>query len=233
MDLYNAIWKRKSVRKYDMTPLEDEQLSRIMQFAESMKPLYPGIKTAYEIIAGVKNFMAAKAPHYFAILSEETDGYLENAGFMFQQMDLYLTSIGLGSCWLGMAKPAEKLNAELPLVITLAFGKADESPYRELSDFKRKPLSDISSGDDARLEAARVAPSAVNNQNWFFAAESGKIDVFQKKAAIGIFEKMNRIDIGIALCHLFVATEESGREFIFAKDAEKEKKGYIYTGTVE
>ncbi len=42
------------------------------------------------------------------ISSENTEGYLMNIGFIFQQMDLYLSSIGLGSCWLGMAKPTEK-----------------------------------------------------------------------------------------------------------------------------
>ena len=74
-----------------------------------------------------------------------------------------------------MTKPAEKLKDELPFVISLAFGKAAGSPYRELSEYKRKSLSNISSGSDKRLEAVRLAPSAMNNQNWFFVAGNGKI----------------------------------------------------------
>ena len=69
MDLYNYIRKRKSVRKYDMIPLSEEQLSRIEQFAKNLKPLYPGIKTAYEITSAVKSIFPLKAPHYFVISS--------------------------------------------------------------------------------------------------------------------------------------------------------------------
>ena len=30
---------------------------------------------------------------------------LENAGFIFQQVDLYIQSLGLGSCWVGLGRP--------------------------------------------------------------------------------------------------------------------------------
>ena len=233
MTLYDFIPKRKATRKYEMTPLSKEELSQIRQFADNLQPLYPDILIQYEIVGGVKSILSVKAPHYFIIYGENKEGYLENAGFMFQQMDLYLSSIGLGSCWLGMAKSSAEPQTKLPFIITLAFGKAAGSPYRELSEFKRKALSDISSGSDERLEAARLAPSAVNHQNWFFASADGKIDAYQKKAVIGLYDKMNKIDMGIALCHLFLATEQAGKGFVFAKEAGKEKKGYVYTGTVK
>ena len=232
MELYDYIWKRKSVRKYDMTSLDTEQLRQITQFAERMTPLFPNIKIAYDITADVKALFSVKAPHYFVISSETKEGHLENVGFMFQQMDLYLSACGLGSCWLGMTKPAGKQHSELPFVIALAFGRPTESPHRKIAELKRKSLSDISSGSDDRIDAARVAPSAVNNQGWFFAAENGSIDVFQKKPLVSPLERTGKIDIGIALSHLFVATENAGREFVFKKEAGKEKKGYIYTGTV-
>jgi nitroreductase len=229
MDLYDCIRKRKSTRKYEAALPDSEQLNRIAEFAQSVRPLYPNIETAYEITSDVKTFISAKAPHYLAVSSGTADGYLENVGFMFQQTVLYLTSLGLGTCWLGMAKPATTLNTALPPVIVIAFGKAVGSPYRDVTEFKRKPLSDISSGSDARIEAARLAPSALNNQNWFFAAADGKIDVYQKKS---IMDKTGKIDIGIALCHLAAATEHAGGEFVFSKEPGKEKKGFIYTGTV-
>ncbi|MDR1247557.1 MAG: nitroreductase [Clostridiales Family XIII bacterium] len=229
MDLYDCIQKRKSVRKYETAPLNPEQLNRIAQFAQSMKALYPNIEVAYEITSDVKTLISAKAPHYFAVSSEKRDGYLENVGFMFQQTVLYLTSLGLGTCWLGMAKPGKTLNTSLSPVIIIAFGKAVGSPYRDITEFKRKPLSEVSSGSDERLEAARLAPSALNNQNWFFAAAGGKIDVYQKKS---IMDKTGKIDMGIAICHLYAATEHFGNEFVFSKETGKERTGYIYTGTI-
>ena len=233
MDLYDYISKRKSTRKYDIEPLGEDERMQVLQYAKTLKPLYPDIKIEYEITSEVKGFLSAKAPCYFIISSEEKDGYLENVGFMFQQMDLFLSDRGFGSCWLGMAKPTFASKTGLVFVIALAFGKAADSPHRELSEFRRKPLSDISSGYDDRMEAARLAPSAVNNQNWFFVANNGSIEVFCKKSAISMVDKTNRIDIGIALCHLFVATEHSGKDFVFIKETGKEKKGYIYIGTVK
>ena len=229
MKLYEYIWKRKSTRKYDMTSLETKQLEQITLFANNLKPLYPDIKITCEITSSIKGIFSVKAPHYLIISSEKSNAYLENAGFMFQQMDLFLSSLNLGSCWLGMGKPPASLKTELPHVIAFAFGKAIGTPYRERTEFNRKAIADISIGSDERLDAARVAPSAMNNQNWFFEASNGKIDVYQKKAIIGVLEKLNKIDIGIALCHLFIATEHSGKKFVFSKETDKEKKGYIYT----
>ncbi len=235
MTLFNAIFKRKSTRKYDMTPLDASVLEQITAFADSAKRLYPDIQTAYEITSEVRNLLPVKSPHYLIISSENKDGYLENIGFIFQQVDLYLSSIGLGSCWIGMARPTDEPKTKLPFVIILAFGKALDSPHRQPSEFKRKPLPEISSGYDNRLEAIRLAPSATNSQNWFFECKDGCIDVYQKKVNIlmvAMYEKMNHVDMGIALCHLYVATEHNGGSFVFSKEVGKDKKGYIYTGTV-
>lgn len=236
MNLYDYIYKRKSTRKYDMTPIDADTLAEITEFADNLKQLYPNIKTDYEITSDAKNLLPIKAPYYFMIFSEEKDDYLQNIGFMWQQMDLYLSSIGLGSCWLGMAKPATELNTVYPFVIALAFGKPVESVYREPSEFKRKKISEISSGSDYRIEPARLAPSATNSQNWFFDCTGENIDVYQKKVNFAkalMYDKMNKIDMGIALCHLYLATENKGNEFIFEKHGGKDKKGYTYTGTVK
>jgi len=235
MNLHEFIFKRKSVRKYDEAPLDAETLGKILAFAQKLKPLYPEIKTSFEMTDSVKGLFSIKAPHYFLICSEARGEYLENAGYMWQQMDLYLSSQGLGSCWLGMAKPTAEISTALPLVITQAFGKPAEAPHRDLNGFKRKSTDEISSGNDSRLEAARLAPSATNSQNWFFEASEGMIHVYRKKlnpALEMIYGKMNRIDAGIALCHLRYATEQEEREFRFERQPDRDMKGYIYVGTV-
>ena len=64
-------------------------------------------------------------PQLIAIYSEESEGYLENIGFLFQQMDLHLQTLGLGGCWLGLGKmnPKTTTNVEgMKYVIMLAFG---------------------------------------------------------------------------------------------------------------
>ena len=235
-NLYDYTFKRKSNRKYDMTPLSNDQLAKIKAYADSLQPLYENIKVEYVLTNDVRNVLPILAPHYLLIYSEKKAEYLRNVGFMFEQLDLFLSSEGLGACWLGMARPSEKTDTSLEFVIALAFGKTIGSPYRELSGFKRKPLSEISVGSDDRLACARLAPSAVNSQNWFFVCDNGKIHIYEKKSnaiATIMYNKMNNTNMGIVLCHLYVATVHQGKAFTFSQDsAAKELKGYAYIGTV-
>ena|GEM_PF-3748051 len=36
-----------------------------------------------------------------------------NAGFLLQQIDLYLSDSNLASCWLGMAKPSKEAHSQI------------------------------------------------------------------------------------------------------------------------
>ena len=226
------IQKRKSIRKYDPAALDAGVLENVKNRIESVRPLYPEIKYSIEIANKTKGMFGIKAPHYLLFGSEEKEGSLENIGFIGQQMDLFFSASGLGSCWLGASKPQEKEASALPFVICMAFGKPDEPLHRGLSDFKRKPPAEICEGADERLEAARLAPSAVNVQNWYFVAQDGKILCYRKKAnpLFGfIYNRLHIIDMGIALCHI---AEESG-DFRFEKEENvPERKGCIYMGTV-
>ena len=117
-------------------------------------------------------------------------------------------------------------------VAGMAFGKPTEPLYRELSQFKRKALAEISKGKDERLEAARIAPSAVNSQNWYFVADNGKIHCYRKKSnpLLGfIYNKLHCIDMGIALLHI----AKESKSFQFVKEPNvPERDGHIYMGTV-
>ena len=226
------IRKRKSIRKYDLAALDAATLEKITAQIKNVTPLYPDIRYSVEIVNKTKGPFNIKAPHYLVFGSEEKEGAYENIGFIGQQLDLFLSGAGLGSCWLGASKPEEKEASALPHVICMAFGKPAEPLHRDISGFKRKPLAEISEGTDERLEAARLAPSAVNAQNWYFAAGNGKIQCYRKKTnpLLGfIYDKMHCIDMGIALCH--IAEESDGFSFIKEEDAPA-RKGYVYTGTV-
>lgn len=229
------IRKRKSIRKYDHTPLDEATLEKVRTQIGSVKPLYPDIRFSIEIVDKTKGMNNVKAPYFLLFRSEEKDGAYENIGYIGQQLDLFFSGSGIGSCWLGAAKPAEKENKEkpdLPHVVSMAFGKPDEPLHRELSGFKRKPLAEISEGEDERLEAARLAPSAVNAQNWYFTAENGKIRCYRKKSGslLGvIYNKLHCIDMGIALYHIAVESDD----FNFARETDApERKGHVYMGTV-
>jgi len=226
------IRKRKSIRKYDLAPLENSVLDAVCAEISHVKPLYPDIKYSVEITSKTKGILGVKAPHFLIFGSEEKSGSHENIGFIGQQLDLYFSANNLGCCWLGASKPEEVMKSELPCVIAMGFGKPAEPLHRELSEFKRKALSEISEGDDPRLEAARLAPSGVNLQGWYFIADSGKIHCYLKKPnpVMGLMlGKLGHIDLGIAICHIAAESDS----FTFTKEQNAPvRKGFAYMGTV-
>lgn len=237
--LYEAIFRRRSVRKYDMTPLSATTLAEVQEFARQAKPLDERVKykLTYLGATDVRNLLPIKAPHYLCLYSEQQDGYLLNAGFVLQQVDLYLSAQGLGSCWLGMAKPSKQVPQQedgLEFVIMLAFGQSSEPVHRDSpADFKRHGLSAITSiaGADELLEPVRLAPSASNTQAWFFSGTVDDIVVSRRKLNViqsSLYGKMNQIDIGIALCHLHLSCCHQGKQVAFAFSPCPAPSGYEF-----
>lgn len=239
--LYETIFKRKSIRNYDLKPLDQNTLTEIKNHLNALEPLYEDIKIEFKIIGtdDVKRRIMKKAPHYIAVFSENKEGYLTNAGFMLQQMDLYLSAIEIGTCWQGIPKPKKEVleGSDLEFVILLAFGKATEPLYRtNISEFKRKSLKDISDvqGADEMVEAVRLAPSAGNSQPWFFSGDENLIHAYSIKPGFirGIMaKKWIPIDVGIGFYHLKLAAEHFGSktEIVFDKTApDYSSKGYEY-----
>ena len=241
IDLYNSIFKRKSVRRYENGPLDENTITKITDYMATVKPLYDNIKTELKILPAnsVHGQFGVKAPHYLAIFSEEKESYLQNAGFILQQMDLYLSANSIGSCWLGLSKPSKQYinSSKLSFVITLAFGKPSEQLHRSgVEEFKRVPLERIRDADgmDDLLGPARLAPSAANSQNWFFTGGGGRINVFVGKASI--MNRWSLLDGGIAICHIWVATKHQGKNFEVLTDQEAMKnppRGKIYLATLK
>lgn len=239
MDLKNMITKRASVRKYTDRPVSEEIRSEILDFFRQATPLYPDIQVEAKIVdrEQVRFYMPWKTPQLMAFFSENKPGYLENAGFLLQQVDLYLQSRGLGSCWLGMGKfrKSEVPQMEgMEFVIFIAFGHPEGEYLREnLTQFKRKPMTEITDREDPRLEPARLAPSATNSQPWYFTHEGETIHAFCSEAGLlrhAMLGNMNRIDMGIALSHLYITNPQTFR-FEHCPPATT-PKGYRYTGTV-
>lgn len=225
MELKELICKRKSVRSYTNVPVDDAALQKIRSFIEAIKPLYPDIRVRAEIVDSdsVRCMLPWKTPQLVAFFSERADGDMENVGFCYQQLDLYLQSLGLGTCWLGMGKLNPKTTPDLPetdglrFAMLMAFGHPKgEFLRKSTAEFKRRSLVEIADQPDDRLEPARLAPSSVNSQPWYFLHRGDVIHAYcvrsgfrKKKPPMDI----NRIDMGIALAHLAVTNPETFRFF--------------------
>ena len=144
--LSNMIYKRLSVRRYLKEALGDAKIAEILSAAAEIKPLYPEIKTSFRYFrrGEVRSLMPWMPEDAIGIYSEVKDGYLENAGFMLAELDLYLQSVGIGACWVGLAGPKDKSPVgDMEFVILLAIGNTNAALRSSTSEFKRKAISEI------------------------------------------------------------------------------------------
>lgn len=224
MNLYEAIFARKSIKKYNMDKLDESMLTNIINFAKSLTSISKDIKVDFKIIdhnqamQAVVNFTQVKAPYYLLLYSTKGKDYEINAGFLMEQIVLYLTAKGIGSCYCMKLKPNKSIEVEpeFEYMIGIAFGKSEGDVYRE-NKAKRLPLNDIayikediSKNTKAILNAVRMSPSSMNSQPWRLVVYDNRIHIFCRKNIFfkSVLKDMKMIDIGISLAHIFVAAEE-------------------------
>jgi len=69
------------------------------------------------------------------------------------------------------------------------------------------------------FEAVRLAPSAVNKQPWRCVSSDGKVHFYEKHSKGYVSEKngwdLQKIDMGIALCHFELAAKDCGADVAF------------------
>lgn len=210
MEVKDMITKRKSFRSYEERIVEEDVIQQIKNYAKKIQPLYPDIKYYFEIVKReeVKCILKWLPPQIISIYSEKKEGSFENIGFIFQQLELFIQSLGLGTCWLGMGQPLVKQTNQQGYehVMMIAFGYAKEDYRYDIAQFKRHSLKEISDIIDENLEPARLAPSSINSQPWYFLHDQNQIHVYCKTSFLHkMMHRMNLIDMGIALAHLYVS----------------------------
>lgn len=164
----------------------------------------------------------------------------EALGYAFEQLILYAQSIGIGTVWVGgtmdragFEKAMELTQDErMPCMCPIGYPsnkmsvretvmrkgiKADSRNDFEKLFFDGKfgvPLTEKKAGKLAfPLEMVRWAPSAVNKQPWRVVIDGNAVHFYLKKSkglaseAVG---DMQKVDLGIALCHFALAAEEIG-----------------------
>ena len=237
-DLYEMIFKRKSFhlfRNIGNEHITKEELDDIEKTFSIFKPLDENIKVKIKIVK--KESILRGQEYCILFYSEKKDNYLQNIGYLGEQLDLYLVSKNIGSLWFGIGKPDEEKLDGLDFVIMIAIAKVD-SPDKFRKDMyksKRKEISEIWTGDNY-LDIAnivRFAPSACNTQPWKVEASEKKIKVYRyrKEGKRGIMPKdkviyYNQIDIGIFLCFIELCLEHKDinykKELFIEEDHEKE-----------
>lgn len=216
MNEMEMIRERHSVRAYLDRQIEPEKIEAIcaeaarlnalsglhMQFLPNADGVFGGL---FSRVIGWKY-----VPSYLALVGPDAPGTDEKCGYYGERMVLFLQSIGLNTCWVGMFKSSAVRAEILPgekvfITIAVGYGANAGKPHRS------KPISEVADVSDmpdwfrAGVESALLAPTAINQQKFMFSLE-GDAPV-ARVSGKGPFAGL---DLGIAKYHFEVA---SGRKF--------------------
>ena len=188
------------------------------------------------VIVGANAFLAGKV--------QRVPFAAEAFGYSFEQIVLFAASIGVGTTWIAgtmdraaFERAVHLANGEvMPCVTPLGYPakkmslresimrkgvKADSRlPFSSLffdTSFER-PLSPEGAGRlrDV-LQAVRLAPSAVNKQPWRTVVCGDLVHFYKKKnkPLAPVAWDIQKVDLGIALCHFALAAKEIGLSAAF------------------
>ena len=223
---YEMIFKRKSFhlfRNVGKESISDDEIDEIQKTYSELTPLNAEIKTAIRIVPEKQTNCKRGGEYCILLFSEKKDGYLQNIGYLGEQLDLYLVSRNIGTLWFGIGKTEAEPFADMEFVIMISVRKiSDDSKYRkDLFKSKRKSVDEIWEGEriSGVTDIVRFAPSACNSQPWF-VKNNDVLSVYRykKPGKRGIMpaDKVsfyNRIDIGIFICFMDICLEHSGIGF--------------------
>ncbi len=176
---------------------------------------------------------------YFAGIVEKKP-YADVAyGYSFEKLVLFAWSLGIGTVWIGGTMKREDFEKAaglqegemMPCISPLGYpakkralketmmrkgvGADSRFPEKKLF-FDRTWGNPLNTTDETLnlLEMVRWAPSAVNKQPWRIIFSDGTWHFYEKKDRGYVNEKtgdLQKIDVGIALCHFIAGLEEQGK----------------------
>lgn len=234
---YPAIKVRRSRRSYDRnSAIDAEARSRLHDVCGGFRP-FNGVRVEFideppdDIFANALGFYAniKGAPAFLAFIGDSADPNVqEKMGYTGEAAILEATSLGLGTCWVALTYNAKtvksliKLDRNEKLICVSPVGYSTEQWSKiytgQGSSHQRKPLPSMVRGlpessrpawANSAVEAARLAPSAMNRQPWGFHVDERSVTVYIKDRGPE-FNVARRLDCGIAMLHMELGALSSG-----------------------
>jgi nitroreductase len=257
-----AIAKRYSVRNYDEKEIEADKRKVMESFVDSLDNHFGKKVNFHYLDSGeIKNGdklgtygVIKGAKHYLGTTIKSEPMALEALGYELEAVVLFLTHLGIGTCWLGgtfarksFAKAMNVEENELFPIITPYGYAATKKHVKEILMRKiikadhRKEWNQLFYKDDFQtqltkkdagylefpFEMIRLAPSASNKQPWRVLLKDNSCHFYEYKEPgySGNFPyDIQRIDMGIAAAHFDFAVKEKGLKGNFNITSQPELK---------
>ena len=206
MDIKEAIRERHSVRQYKDLPINTEDKARLealvkecnAQSGLNIQMIYDDPDCFNTFLAHYGKFTNVK--NYIAMVGNKSLKNLEElTGYYGQKLVLEAQKLGLNTCWVagtygkGKCKADKAKGEKILCVISLGYGETPGSahkskPVEKLCDV---PASQQPDWFKAGLEAALLAPTALNQQKFKVSLKNGEPVITTKRGP------MTKIDLGI------------------------------------
>lgn len=236
--LLDAMDKRKSFHSFKANrPLSIDEIGKIEAFFEQITTLENN-KIALKLVKK-ETTSCSKGEYCINIYADKEDkDHLLNVGYVGEQLDLYLTSLGIGVCWYGFGRTQDKKYKDLDFIIMLNIQKVDDDEWRtDYHDTKRRSVDKFWSGEKLPgvSERCGYAPSSCNTQPWLVEHTGDKLIVSMTLSRVSIIPPrlkyfFHEIDMGIFLLFLELLLTKNGISFI--RELENEE-GKIATYTLK
>ncbi len=210
MDAWKMMRARHSVRNYVNQPIEEEKLTALRLTMEELNreaglhiQLFTEEPEAFD--ANASHYGQFKGcRNYFAMVGTKEDD--EKIGWYGEKLVLLAQELGLNTCWVALTFKRNKVvidtqkDEKLHVVIALGYGETQGVPHKSKSASDVSNLTDDSPDWFKRgVEAALLAPTAINQQKFSFTRDGRKVRARTKLTFYG------RMDLGIAKYHFELA----------------------------
>jgi nitroreductase len=208
-----AIKARHSVRRYKPDKIEGEKAALIREKIEELNKegglhlqfLEDAGSTYSKIMNRVSGL--GSAPSVIACVGKDDPDLDERIGYYGEKLVLFAQKIGLNTCWTGTFSKrntdAEVSEGErMVICIAIGYGESQGNPRSS------KDASKVSEAEgnrpewfDKGVEAALLAPTAINQQKFLIRLKADETVEFIDKGGI-----LSEVDLGIVKCHFEIGS---------------------------
>ena len=208
MEVFELLNARHSVRAFNDRKIEPEVVNTLQGVIEDCNKesglhiqLILDEPNAFKhILSRIQKFRNAK--NYIALIGKNTSDLNSKIGYYGEKIVLKATELGLGTCWVVMTYSKKKCAGHIAedekrvAVIALGYFDKDGVPH------KTKSIEELSRVEGEMpdwfrrgMEAARLAPTGKNHQNFLFSLKGKTVTAIAKRGA------GTDIDLGIVKYH--------------------------------
>ncbi|MDR3075220.1 MAG: nitroreductase family protein [Candidatus Methanoplasma sp.] len=219
-NLYGAVWKRRSVRKFLDSQVEEEKADilreRISEVNGRSGLTIEFIESgdAFRSVKTLGRFRNVRSVMVFKGRTDDPDLF-EKCGYYGEELILTATGLGLGTCWVAATfnKKSESLNVKSgeKVVCVSPVGYGSESisetaqipaePHRRTISASKflSGIGDVPPWVSEGIRSVQFAPTAMNSQKARFRYADGELSVEMPRG------DLNMVDLGITKLHFELA----------------------------